>query len=98
VSVMGALKGRRTVEPAGCSVVAIGMVSEYRLPPSFVGSWTYTHLICAGADGYVNAVSFSTRSPVASGHCLESGYGGGGAASPVAERPEKSESANCVWD
>ena len=35
--------------------------------------------------------------PVASGHCLESGNGWGGA-SPVAERPEKSEAANCVWD
>jgi len=45
VSVMGALKERRTVEPAGYSVEAIGTGSEYRMPLSFAGSWTYTSYV-----------------------------------------------------
>ena len=45
VSVMRALKKRRTVVPAGCFVVAFGTGSECRLPPLFVGSWTYASYV-----------------------------------------------------
>jgi len=86
VSVMGALKERRTVEPAGYSVEAIGTGSEYRMPPSFAGSWTYTSyaLVQTGTLMLYRLVLW-VRSPV--GTAWKVGMAGGGA-SPVAERPE----------
>jgi len=83
------------VEPAGCSVVAIGMGSEYRMPPSFAGSWTYTSygLVRTGTLMLYHLV-LGVRPPV--GTAWKVGMAGG-AASPVAERL-KSKSANCVWD